>query len=160
VANIVNYVVEVDAQNQEGLFLPGMTAEVDFIIAEKTNVLIAPKTALNFQPDSDTLKRFTGRLHASAVARLDSAGKTEDRDDKTGYLWYLNDQGELAVEQVQTGVTDNTHTELVNPGRLREGMKVISGVLESDSAKQSSKSTSKKVIGMPNGGGGPPPPGG
>jgi HlyD family secretion protein len=161
VANVVNYIVEVDAQNKEGLFFPGMTAEVDFIIAEKTNVLTAPKAALNFQPDKDTLKRFTGRLNPSAVARLEAAAKTDDSDDKIGYLWYLNDQNELAVEQVQTGITDGNHTELLNPVRLQAGMKVISAVLETEAAKESSKSTSKKVIGMPGGGGGgPPPPGG
>ena len=160
VANVVNYIVEVDAQNKDGLFLPGMTAEVDFIIAEKTNVVTAAQSALNFQPDKDTLKRFTGRLHQTAAARLEAAGKTDNSDDKTGYLWYLNDQGELAVAQAQTGVSDGNHTELLNPDRLREGMKVISGVVETDETKQSSKSTSKKVIGMPGGGGGgPPPPG-
>jgi HlyD family secretion protein len=160
VANVVNYIVEVDAQNKDGLFLPGMTAEVDFIIAQQTNVLTVPKTALNFEPDKETLRGLAGRLDQTATARL-AVGQADTGDEKTGYLWYLNEKDQLAVEQVQTGISDGNRAELLNPGRLHEGTKVISGVVETDEAKQSGKSTNKKVIGMPGGGGGggPPPPG-
>jgi len=158
VANVVNYTVEVDTENKEGLLLPGMTAEVDFIIAEKKNVLTVPKTALNFTPEKDALRRFVGRLHPSAVAQLTPSNPAVEPDEHTGFLWFLNDQGELAVQEVKIGVTDGSHTELVDAGPFREGMKVISGVVETDKDKKTEKT--KRLIGMPGpGGGGGPPPG-
>ncbi len=159
VANVVNYVVEVDARNKDGLFFPGMTASVDFIILEKTNVMTVAKSALNFAPDKDVLKQFSGQLDATASARLNAIAKNENENEQTGFLWYLNDQKQLAVLQVQTGVSDGARTELLNPGVLHAGMKFISGV-EVTEAADATKSSGKKVFGMSGGGGGGPPPGG
>ena len=159
VANVVNYVVEVDARNKDGLFFPGMTASVDFIILEKTNVMTVAKSALNFAPDKDVLKQFSGQLDATASARLNAIAKNENENEQTGFLWYLNDQKQLAVLQVQTGVSDGARTELLNPGVLHAGMKFISGV-EVMEAADATKSSGKKVFGMSGGGGGGPPPGG
>ncbi len=156
-ANVVNYTVEVDTSNPDGLLMPGMTAEVDFIIGERTNILTVPKAALNWQPDADTLKRFAGHLTAEAKARIDS-GQTEEANDETGHLWFLNDKRELAVQEVRIRLTDGSKTEVITPGSLRAGSKVISGTVEE--YKKAEKSGGKKVIGMPGGGGGPPPPGG
>jgi HlyD family secretion protein len=163
IANVVNYIVEAETANPNGLLMPGMTAEVDFIIAERTNVLVVPKTALNFQVDKAMLRRFHGRLSPSAEACL-SANQSGDADENTGYIWYLNDQHELAAERVHTGVSDGTRVELLNPGHLAEGSRIITGTVETEKDKNE-RSGSKKLIGMPGpggggpggGGGGPPP---
>ncbi|GJQ64804.1 MAG: hypothetical protein SCALA702_38570 [Melioribacteraceae bacterium] len=39
VSNVVNYTVVVDASNEDGLLLPGMTATIDFFVEEAINVL-------------------------------------------------------------------------------------------------------------------------
>ena len=50
--NVVKYYVMVDADNEDGALLPGMTADLEFIVAKKPNVLAAPNAALRFQPAS------------------------------------------------------------------------------------------------------------
>jgi len=50
IQNVVNYTVVVDAANDEGFLLPGMTATGDFIVAQVQDVLLVPNTALRFQP--------------------------------------------------------------------------------------------------------------
>lgn len=51
--DVVNYTVVVDAPNERGLLLPGMTATVDFLVDERKNVLLIPNTALYFKPPEE-----------------------------------------------------------------------------------------------------------
>lgn len=50
VQNVVTYVVVVAVDNPDGRLLPGMTANVKLITAEKPNVLKVPNAALRFRP--------------------------------------------------------------------------------------------------------------
>jgi HlyD family secretion protein len=52
-------------------------------------------------------------------------------DEKNGaVVWYLNDEGKLAVAPVEKGVTDGAKTEIVKGPGVTEGMKVITAVIE------------------------------
>ncbi|OLC38579.1 MAG: hypothetical protein AUH81_04085 [Candidatus Rokubacteria bacterium 13_1_40CM_4_69_5] len=48
--NVVTYIVIVAVANPDGKLLPGMTANVKLVIAEKPNVLKIPNAALRFRP--------------------------------------------------------------------------------------------------------------
>jgi HlyD family secretion protein len=67
--NVVNYTVVVDASNESGKLLPGMTATVDFIIEEKKDVLLVPNSALQFKPDQATLDRIMKNFKKEMAAR-------------------------------------------------------------------------------------------
>jgi len=58
ILNVVNYTVIVDASNEEGLLLPGMTATVDFLIEQRQDVMLVPNAALRFQPTTEMLAEF------------------------------------------------------------------------------------------------------
>ena len=49
--SVVTYTAVVDAANTDGALFPGMTATVEFIVAEAKGVLCAPNAALRFTPD-------------------------------------------------------------------------------------------------------------
>lgn len=49
---VVNYFVIIDANNDKGTLLPGMTAQVDFIIERKTDVLVVSNAAFRYKPTS------------------------------------------------------------------------------------------------------------
>jgi len=49
-SNVVTYTVIVDAPNDDGKLLPGMTAEIEFIKEKKDGVLVVPNAALRFTP--------------------------------------------------------------------------------------------------------------
>src|SRR2546422_3962700 len=50
VQNVVTYTVVVAVSNPEGKLLPGMTANVKLVVAEKPSVLKVPNAALRFRP--------------------------------------------------------------------------------------------------------------
>jgi HlyD family secretion protein len=62
IQNVVNYTAVVDASNERGLLLPGMTATVDFIIASKKDVLLVPNTALTFKPPDELVAELKERM--------------------------------------------------------------------------------------------------
>lgn len=50
VSNVVTYKVIIDAPNQQQLLLPGMTANINVIRGQQTDVLRVPNAALRFRP--------------------------------------------------------------------------------------------------------------
>jgi len=50
VQNVITYTVVVDVANPGGKLMPGMTANVKVIVAEKSNVLKVQNMGLRFRP--------------------------------------------------------------------------------------------------------------
>jgi HlyD family secretion protein len=144
ISNVVNYTVVVDAVNHEHLLLPGMTAEVDFIIAEKHHALLVPTAALQFQPPGTPAAQAAGNASGDDQARL----------------WLVDRNGGLAVEKVKTGIADGSFTELIDAGSLTEGMQVLCGVSSTEKNGKSIKNVNRILMGDQAGPPpGPPPPG-
>ncbi|MDR1315669.1 MAG: efflux RND transporter periplasmic adaptor subunit [Spirochaetales bacterium] len=51
--NVVNYTVIVTTENPDGILLPGMTANMEFLVMEKKDVLMVPAAAFRFSPPED-----------------------------------------------------------------------------------------------------------
>ncbi len=66
VQNVVMYTVVVDAPNDRNLLYPGMTATTDFLIDERTDVLMVPNVALRFQ----ATPRMFAEMRESMEARI------------------------------------------------------------------------------------------
>jgi len=56
--NVVNYQVVISVDNKEGLLLPGMTTNIEFIMKSANNVLILNNSALRFKPNDVMLKEL------------------------------------------------------------------------------------------------------
>ncbi|MGE5175562.1 MAG: efflux RND transporter periplasmic adaptor subunit [Hyphomicrobiales bacterium] len=67
--NVVNYTVVVGVDNRSGVLLPGMTATVDFIVAEAHDVLKVPNTALRFRATPEMIAAVRGAGGDSTWAR-------------------------------------------------------------------------------------------
>jgi HlyD family secretion protein len=162
VSNVVNYTVIVDAPNDEGLLLPGMTATADFLLEHREDVLLVPNAALRLTPTMDMFRQLresmpgrrpsgnggdTGGRAGGPAASSGGGPATHGGgqngnplaammaamgiDEKSGALvWYLNDEGKLAVAPIEKGVTDGARTEIVKGPGVTEGMEVISAVIE------------------------------
>jgi HlyD family secretion protein len=72
VQNVVNYTVIIDADNSEGLLLPGMTATIDFYIQQLHDVLLVPNAALRYQPSQELMTEFMDEMKAQANNLPDS----------------------------------------------------------------------------------------
>lgn len=102
VDNVVTYTVIVEAANESGLLLPGMTATVDFIVHDTQNSLLVPVAALQFNPGM-------GR---------------SDRD--SSQLFCQDNQGRLKGVEVDIGLSDGLVT-VVAGNEITEGMQVAIG---------------------------------
>ncbi len=164
VQNVVTYDAVVDVANPDLALRPGMTANVSFVYAERSDVLRVPAAALRFRPPAELLAsdRRGGGANASAAgsgrgaaqggAGQGGAGRRGDatapvgggtpREPDRRTVWVLRDGVATAV-RIRTGVTDGSTTEVVE-GDLREGDLVITD-------------SSGSASGAPGGGG---PPGG
>jgi HlyD family secretion protein len=107
VQNVVTYDVVLRVENPELKLKPGMTAEVNILVASRQHTLRVPRAALRFTPP--------------AGARLpDDVGAVRDAT----VVWTLAPSGQLQAVPIQTGISDEQYTELVGTA-LREGDEVV-----------------------------------
>ena len=101
-SNVVTYEVIIEIDNRELKLKPGMTANVEIVTAQKSNVLLVPNKALRFYI-------------------TDEKGETKHYKDKG--LWILKN-GKPERVSVSTGVSDDDYTEVSGSG-LGKGTEVI-----------------------------------
>jgi HlyD family secretion protein len=143
VQNVVTYDAVIDVDNAELKLRPGMTANVNFVFADREDVLRVPNAALRFRltpeisaalkpeakpsTDGDTGAPGTGvaagspsggRSRPGRGARANAEGAP---DRKT--VWVLDGRVPRAVS-IKTGATDGSKTEVVE-GALVVGQQVI-----------------------------------
>jgi HlyD family secretion protein len=172
VSNVVTYTVVVEANNDEGFLLPGMTATIDFITDRRTDVLLVPAKALRFQPSESQLEAFRDSRRQQAETHRNSAPPLagDSTSARPGFppgapgqgdstmtqnmsvAWYIDSLGQIAAAPLRTGMTDGTNTEILASRELTEGMKVITGTGTDATAQKKTTSTFQG----PGGPGGPP----
>lgn len=101
IQNVVTYIVVIATRNDELKLLPGMTASVRIVTAERRNVLKLPNAALRFRPPG----AVAGAQRESTVYLLDAAGA-------------------LVAVPVTIARGDERYAELLG-GPLGEGQKVV-----------------------------------
>ncbi|MCC7135338.1 MAG: efflux RND transporter periplasmic adaptor subunit [Nitrosomonas sp.] len=111
--NVVTYNVVATVFNEDGSLLPGMTANVRFIVAEKPEVLRIPNAALRYKPAQD---KMGGSISLQPGYRL----------------VYRLDNNLPAPIQIRTGITDGKLTEVLS-GELAENDLLV---IEAISARQ------------------------
>jgi len=146
--NVVNYNVVVAVDNSQNKLLPGMTARVDFLTNNATDVLKVSNAALRYRPSDEQLAELQAARKAAATASgttgttaTSTTGGQRQRGNRAAgaarpaaaTLYYLDDNGKLAAARVRTGISDGTSTEI--QGRsVTAGMKVIAGTATATTA--------------------------
>lgn len=155
VSNVVNYTVVVKADNKDNFLLPGMTATMDFYIQERDSVLIVPNAALRFTPTDDVLTEFNKEMAKQNSGKPDTLKKGmgnrlggKATKSQFGRLWYVDQNGKLNMSPVVLGITDGKNTEIVRGRNIKEGMNVISGILD-NSATTTAPKTNSLIPGAP-----------
>ncbi len=75
VDNVVSYTVIINVENIDGALLPGMTCEVEFIVEQRENVLLAPNAALRYEPTSLTPEEIAERVFLAGLEGLSAEEK-------------------------------------------------------------------------------------
>jgi HlyD family secretion protein len=134
VSNVVSYTVIIDAANPELILLPGMTANVRIITAQKDSVLKIANAALRFRPPADEKSARVLPNEARQPGSGGGMGKGGGRPGGAGKLWILGADGKPTAIEVKTGINDGKDTELLD-GDLTEGREVIIGTTVAEKPK-------------------------
>lgn len=176
IQNVVNYTVVVEASNDDGLLLPGMTASLDFVVAEVEDALSVPTSALNLRPNEEMSALMEARRaqrQAEREARgggsgpsgggefgerrgggdgpsggsARSNGNTRRRSFTT--LWYQED-GELKMMPVRAGVSDGAFTQVLplRDQEIPEDLQVITRIVSTAAPSATARTTSNSRTGL------------
>lgn len=138
VQNVVTYVAVVRIDNKELLLKPGMTANVQFLVSRKEDVLTIPNMALRFKPPEEKeeaqelLRREQTRTAPKVGERRTSrqsvagGGGAAGRGTRRVRIYVLREDKAQPIE-VQLGITDGSKTEVISAD-LKENDPVIIGM--------------------------------
>ena len=149
VQNVVTYDAVIGVSNADLKLKPGMTANVSVIIADRTNSLTIPNSALRFRmPEAKSAA--TGTNAAARAARNNgggggpggsgggSPGGPRPRGEKNQRTVYVlpaetgNKSDDRAAKpkpvQIKVGITDGIVTELIEG--LSEGDRIVTGLVQ------------------------------
>lgn len=123
VSNVVTYTVVISADNADLSLLPGMTANVRIITAQKDHVLKVPNAAIRFRPPADPER---SQATAARNGPDDGVPARKPVGRPGSRLWVLDASGVPEAVPVTFGLSDGGMTEIVS-GELTEGSEVIVG---------------------------------
>lgn len=154
VSNVVTYTVVVDAPNDDGRLMPGMTATVDFIIDSRQQVLTVPNSALSFKPSPEMIKgpAGSGKTKESSFKKTSSGWSKGGAEKQAGKganpgkgggkslhgracVYVEAGQGLLKPRCFTPGLTDGTVTEVLGESELKEGTAIVTGITEEKEEK-------------------------
>ncbi len=141
--NVVTYDCVVGVTNADYKLKPGMTANLSFVIAQRTNVLNIPNSALRFHPADAALSTNSAAAtnENSTTANDVNSGAHSGKHTHHGNhapgerpvfhtIYVLTGAGEtanLTPVQIKTGISDGINTEVLSG--LNEGDKVVTGTV-------------------------------
>ncbi|MBF8258315.1 MAG: Efflux transporter periplasmic adaptor subunit, partial [Actinobacteria bacterium] len=106
--NVVTYDVVIQVDNKDLSLKPGMTANVSIRIREFKDVVKIPNAALRYRPSTEKKK---------------GEGEKE-KEPQSARVFTVDKDGKPAPIRVKTGISDGTHTLLVE-GSLKQGDDVV-----------------------------------
>jgi HlyD family secretion protein len=112
VQNVVTYTVVVDTNNPGGKLLPYLTAQTDFLVAKRDNVLMVPNTALRWVP-------LKSEILPSAHPVMANTSPNQ------GTVWVEAGRYVRPIA-VTVGLANNYDTQIQSPD-IKAGMLVITG---------------------------------
>jgi HlyD family secretion protein len=133
--NVVTYTVEVITGNSSGKLLPYLTANAQFELSQRNNILLVPNAALRWSPQPEQVAPKVRAMFDSSEQReggtggkpqsSEPAAKPAAKSNHQGLLW-VRDGRYVQPIKVRVGLSDGTMTE-VQADDLKEGLEVIIG---------------------------------
>lgn len=121
--NVVTYDVVVSVDNLDLTLMPGMTAYVNIVVAQRNDALKVPNAALRFRPGDAGLRPDKSRN--SGDGRPKDEGRSKDKGDTIPMgTVYVLEKGQPKGVRLSVGITDNRMTEVLG-GEIKEGDAVI-----------------------------------
>jgi len=147
--NVVNYQVVINVDNKNGLLIPGMTTNIEFITATAKNVWLLNNSALRFRPDQTMLNKIKPGLEEKAKkmlpdsiqVRFNNAINNEELftpanfkkglPDNINGFFYKNNEGKLDFKFIEIGIKVGLQSEIkrfLDGSEISESIKAINGI--------------------------------
>jgi HlyD family secretion protein len=131
--NVVTYPVVIEAGNKDLKLMPGMTANISFLIEAKPDVLRLPAAALRFLPapalvvpeDRHRVEVPAPGQNEAGPKRSASEKAEQSRNRQRRVVW-IQDGDLVRAVPVSLGLIENQFAEIVS-GDLEEGQAVVTG---------------------------------
>jgi len=132
--NVVTYTVEVITDNSSGKLLPYLTANAQFELSQRNNVMLIPNAALRWFPQPEQVSpKFRSMADSSAQREGGMGDKLQSSEpapksapqSHQGFMW-TPDGSYVRPIKVRVGLSDGTNTE-VQADDLKEGLEIIVG---------------------------------
>lgn len=146
VQGVVTYNAVARIDNKDLLLKPGMTANVQFLVSRKEDVLSIPNMAIRFKPPDqkdeaqELLRqeqaRAAPRVGARRTSRSGGGGGGAVRRERRVKIYVFRD-GKAQPIEVQLGITDGSKTEVMD-GELNENDAVIISMASGAAAQSQS----------------------
>jgi HlyD family secretion protein len=140
--NVVTYTVDVNTDNSSGKLLPYLTANLQFEIGRRENVLTVANAALRWKPQPQQVApeyrdEFIAKISKKPGEKNGDAAKASSRN---GTLW-VKDGDLVRPLNVRLGSTDGVMTE-IHGNDVHEGLEVVTAeVRQNDSSGASNPFT-------------------
>ncbi len=145
--NVVTYNVLIDAPNPDLKLMPGMTANLNIMVAKESNVLKIESKALRYSPSQDVLiemrKQMMSNRNNEGTARPMPGGTSRgqiptgamrtggmqgmlsrDLPDGEALVWVKTEKL-IRPKRIKTGLSDGSYTTIIEG--LDEGEEVVTG---------------------------------
>jgi HlyD family secretion protein len=148
--NVVTYTVEVNTDNSSGKLLPYLTANLQFEIGERRNVLMVPNAALRWKPQPrQVAPEFRAEFgERSRKPAAQTAGGRKDAADR-GTLW-VKDGEFVRPLKVHVGWSDGVMTQ-VEGENVSEGLEVVTGEIRQNGGGSTSNPFTPRLFNSGNG---------
>jgi len=146
--NVVTYTVVVGAPNPDKILKPGMTANANFYVTERKDILVVSAKATRFTPDPVALAAYMppmadGEAQDSepAMPAMDGGAMKlqETGNDSIHTVWMKGSNGLIHPQKVTVGVTDEINFEVING--LKEGDEVVTSMTTTGTQTQKAKTS-------------------
>ena len=117
--NVVTYTVVIDAENPDRLLIPGMTAYVAIVTAQRHNVVKVPNAALRFRPSVDAGAPRMGGVPVESAQALVADEHKPVNECVRGTVYQRTADGLKSIS-VHLGISDDNFTEALS-GALKPG---------------------------------------
>lgn len=133
--NVVTYTVVVNTDNSNLKLLPYLTANLQFHVAERDDVMTVSNSALRYRPAVERVdpehREWYQQMRKRRTATTTEI-KPGKQDQPSGVVWAQDEDGELIPIKVRLGLTDGAVTEVteVVEGELTDGMDLVTGEIQ------------------------------
>jgi HlyD family secretion protein len=130
--NVVTYTVEISTDNSDGKLLPYMTANLQFEISQRKDVLLVPNAALRWLPQPQQVgAQFREEFEKIQRRKANSGdkpapGQPVEKEARSSPVVWAEDGGQVRPVHVKPGLSDGQMTEITGPD-VSEGMEVVIG---------------------------------